>query len=72
MSYSLYVLHYPLIGALELYLPKSSDLSWYAIGAYAITSAMVLVAARIFYLAFEANTNVLREYLKRRIGLAEV
>ena len=67
LAYSLYLIHYPLIGALRLISPKTNDLSPYAIGMFSLKAALIFVAVYVFYLAFEANTGIVRTYLKRRM-----
>ena len=70
MSYTLYLVHYPLNGVLDTYIPKAPDLSWHAIAVFTLRAALLLAAVLIFYLAFEANTPILRTYLKRRLRLS--
>jgi peptidoglycan/LPS O-acetylase OafA/YrhL len=66
LSFTLYLVHYPLNNALERVFPKASDLSWNAIGIFFAKIALLLLAVHIFYLAFEANTATVRNHLKRR------
>jgi peptidoglycan/LPS O-acetylase OafA/YrhL len=66
VSYTLYLVHYPLNSALERIFPKASDLSWTAIGVFGTKVVMLMVAAHVFYLAFEANTAAVRRHLKQR------
>lgn len=67
LSYTLYLIHYPINEALTWVLPRSPDLSWWAIALFGIRAAMIFSFAHLFFLAFEANTVALRRFLSARI-----
>jgi peptidoglycan/LPS O-acetylase OafA/YrhL len=69
MSYSLYLIHYPLNCALDLWLPKASGLSLLSFAAFFIRGALVFGGSVVFYLCFEAHTCLIRRALKRRTGV---
>lgn len=66
VSYSLYLFHYPLNEALGTIFSRSPDLSWSAIGAFAVRAAILLAAVQFLYWAFEANTPAIRLFVKKR------
>jgi peptidoglycan/LPS O-acetylase OafA/YrhL len=67
ISYSLYLFHYPLTTALSRYMPQASDLSWNAIGIFWGKVALILFAVMLLYIAFEANTERVRQYLRKHM-----
>lgn len=64
ISYTLYLVHYPLNTALDKFFPRTSDLSWHAIALFCTRLVIVLIGVGLFYLAFEANTGAVRRYFK--------
>jgi peptidoglycan/LPS O-acetylase OafA/YrhL len=67
-SYTLYLTHYPILNVLDLYLPRSHDLSTSSISSFAIRAAVSALAAVVLYCAFERNTGQLRRIIQGRIG----
>lgn len=66
-SYTLYLTHYPLLYLFERYVPlRYSEVSGEAVGVYLARIAICLVFAWLFYLPFEARTDTIRNWLKRR------
>lgn len=68
ISYTLYLVHYPLNLALSHFFPRASELSWHSVAMFCTRAAIVFLIANVFYLAFEANTGAVRRYLKRRLS----
>jgi peptidoglycan/LPS O-acetylase OafA/YrhL len=60
MSYSLYLVHYPLNCALNLWLPKAAFLSPQSIAALFFRTALVFAGCLVFYFCFEVHTKLVR------------
>jgi peptidoglycan/LPS O-acetylase OafA/YrhL len=68
VSYSMYVVHYPINYALETVFPRFNTISLEAL-AYFVARILICVAVTmIFYLCFERNTPALRRYLLKRVS----
>jgi len=70
MSYTLYLMHYPLNVALDPFFQKSIDLSWPAIGMFVLRVVLLLLCIRVLYWAFESRTPKLRRWLKNRLSVS--
>jgi peptidoglycan/LPS O-acetylase OafA/YrhL len=67
LSYTLYLVHFPLNAVLAKLFPQSTDLSWTSIGIFATKIVLIWAVVTVFFLAFEANTASLRCFLKARL-----
>lgn len=67
ISYTLYLFHSPLLTALDPVSPKVDSLSWSSIGKSGAEVAVIFVAINVLYLAFEANTSIVRRYVRKRL-----
>lgn len=65
ISYSLYLIHYPLIIVTSVWLPKYGIISLTSIGVFILRGAIIFGGVYLFYLTFEARTGAARRYLKR-------
>lgn len=72
ISYSLYLIHSPVLFALQRFLPKASVIDAQSLGAVGLRLGVVLLVTLVFYWLFERNTLALRRYLKRRMHPALV
>jgi peptidoglycan/LPS O-acetylase OafA/YrhL len=66
MSYSLYLVHYPLNCALDLWLPRATELSLASFGAFCVRGSLVFGGSWLFYLCFESKTARIRRILALR------
>lgn len=64
MSYTLYLVHFPLNAALELWLPQSRDLSWTSIALFVGRLAAIFLGANLLYLMVEMHTASLRKWVR--------
>jgi peptidoglycan/LPS O-acetylase OafA/YrhL len=72
ISYSLYLIHTPVLFALQRFLPKASVIDAQSLGSIGLRLGVVLLVTLVFYWLFERNTLALRRYLKRRMHPALV
>ncbi|AGK56622.1 acyltransferase 3 [Hyphomicrobium denitrificans 1NES1] len=68
MSYSLYLVHYPLNCTLDLWLPRATELSLASFAAFFMRGSLVFGGSLLFYLCFESQTATIRRFLARRSG----
>jgi len=64
ISYTLYLVHYPINTALESVFPKSPDISVAGIVQFAARLLVIFVCVHGLYLAFEANTPKIRRWIR--------
>jgi peptidoglycan/LPS O-acetylase OafA/YrhL len=64
ISYTLYLVHYPINTALEKILPKSPDISFAGTVQFAARLLVIFVCVHGLYLAFEANTPKIRRWIR--------
>lgn len=69
MSYSLYLIHYPLNCALDFWLPKAAEFSLTSFAAFCMRGSLVFGGSLLFYLCTEAQTGLIRRFLARRSGI---
>lgn len=67
VSYSLYLIHSPVLFALQRFLPKASVIDARSLAAVGIRFVAAVSVALVFYWLFERNTPALRRYLRRRM-----
>lgn len=77
MSFSLYLVHFPVNAALDLVWPKAPAIDGASLAAFAGRLTIVLAASAAFWLVFERNTGALRRRLRRaqsarRVQMARV
>lgn len=65
MSYSLYLIHYPINCALDIWLPRATELSRASFAAFCVRGCLVFGGSLLFYLCFEAQTGLVRRFLAR-------
>lgn len=65
MSYSLYLVHYPLNCLLGLWMTKATALSLVSITMLSLRAGLVFAGAIVFYFCFEAHTDLVRRFFKR-------
>jgi peptidoglycan/LPS O-acetylase OafA/YrhL len=65
MSYSLYLIHYPINCALDIWLPRATELSPASFAAFCVRGCLVFGGSLLFYLCFEAQTDLVRRFLAR-------
>jgi len=65
-SYTLYLVHYPVLSALDTILPRSAMLNWESLSYFLARIAICISVAILFYFCFERNTPALRRWLSRR------
>lgn len=70
MSYSLYLIHYPLNCALNIWLPRATELSLASFAAFCMRGSLVFGGSLLFYLCIEAQTGLVRRFLARRSGIS--
>jgi peptidoglycan/LPS O-acetylase OafA/YrhL len=68
MSYTLYLTHFPINAVLDKTLPHAVDLSWPALGQFALRLAVIVLVAQGFYCAFEARTTAVRAALMKYLA----
>jgi peptidoglycan/LPS O-acetylase OafA/YrhL len=66
-SYSLYLIHMPILFWMAQWLPKDAAISAGSLGRVALRIAICVLAAFGFYWVFERNTAAVRRYLKRKM-----
>ena len=64
MSYSLYLFHYPLNGALNKIFPHATEINLISVGYFGARIAICLLASTAFYFCFERNTGAIRRWLR--------
>lgn len=67
LSYTLYLVHYPVNEALALWLPKATTLSAGAFADFALRLAAIMLATLAFHWAFESRTDAARNFLRGRL-----
>jgi peptidoglycan/LPS O-acetylase OafA/YrhL len=67
VSYTLYLVHYPVNASLDRLFPKAAAITWEACASFAIRIAICSVAVMCMYFLFERNTPILRRWLSRRL-----
>jgi peptidoglycan/LPS O-acetylase OafA/YrhL len=65
-SYSLYLVHYPVVMALDRVIPRSRQIDALAVGLFVGRLAICVLVALAFYLLFERNTARVRRWLGGR------
>jgi peptidoglycan/LPS O-acetylase OafA/YrhL len=65
ISYSLYLIHFPVLCALDRFLPKATTIDAHSLRDVAVRLAACLAVTLVFYWLFERNTPALRRYLRR-------
>lgn len=69
-SYSLYLIHIPILTALMLLgLPKGQDIGTASLLQYGCSIVLVMLGAYAFYLAFERHTDTIRRWSKSRLSI---
>lgn len=63
VSFTLYLVHYPVNAAMDRFLPRATSLGLMSLGLFAARIIICLVVAVSFYLAFERNTALARRYI---------
>jgi len=66
MSYTLYLVHYPIIVALSAFIPKADRLSPFSVGTMLGEAIFIFLLAYLFYLAFEGQTGKIRRFARDR------
>lgn len=67
-SYTLYLIHYPLLALINLYTrSRFSDTGYLAISWFTLKILFCLLAAWVFHLPFEAQTDRVRRWLQPRV-----
>jgi peptidoglycan/LPS O-acetylase OafA/YrhL len=64
VSYTLYLVHYPINTALERLFPKSADVSLVGIAQFSVRLLVIFVCVHGLYLAFEGNTSKVRRWIR--------
>jgi peptidoglycan/LPS O-acetylase OafA/YrhL len=64
ISYTLYLVHYPINTALERIIPKSADVSFTGIAQFAVRLLVIFICVHGLYLAFEGNTSKVRRWIR--------
>lgn len=70
ISYSLYLIHSPVLFVLQRFLPKATVIDGQSLVAIGIRLGVVVLVTLGFYWLFERNTPALRLYLKQRMRRA--
>ena len=70
ISYTVYLVHYPVNAALGAVLPKARDVDAAAFGLFLTRLAICLLVALAFWWCFERNSGRLKLALRRRAGVA--
>ena len=65
-SYTLYLVHYPVLCALDTIFPKFAVFDWESLTFCLARIVICLVVSILFYFCFERNTVLLRRWLERR------
>jgi peptidoglycan/LPS O-acetylase OafA/YrhL len=66
VSYSLYLVHYPINCALDPWFHKATDLSRTSIAIFGARAMLVFFISVIIYFCFEANTARIRRWIARK------
>jgi peptidoglycan/LPS O-acetylase OafA/YrhL len=65
-SYTLYLIHYPILRILAPYFKLNDGIiDYYAIVKLGIAVMICLISAYLFYLLFERNTTIVKQWVKR-------
>ena len=67
VSYTLYLVHYPINATLEVFFPKALGLSLSSVGTFGLKVIFCLCVAMTFYYLFESRTGTLRRYIRAMI-----
>ncbi len=67
-SYSLYLIHYPVLFMIQAYFPKNNHMGYAEVSRFFISVAASLISGYLFYAAFEKHTPKLRKFLRKLSG----
>jgi peptidoglycan/LPS O-acetylase OafA/YrhL len=67
ISYTLYLVHYPINATLEIFFPKAAALSLASLGTFGLKIVICLCVTLIFYYLFEGRTGTLRRYIRAAV-----
>jgi peptidoglycan/LPS O-acetylase OafA/YrhL len=67
-SYTIYLVHYPILGVLGHVFPKSGALTTQSVGYFIARIAICLLCAGVMYSLFERNTEIVRRWLRTAQG----
>jgi len=70
-SYSLYLIHWPILALFHPFTAKADSLSAQSAGIFALKLIASLLGGYLFYLLTERNTPVIRAWLRRRFSNSE-
>jgi peptidoglycan/LPS O-acetylase OafA/YrhL len=63
-SYSLYLIHYPLLVIIDQLAPRSHAINAYSLGLYFLRVGVSVAGGYVFYLCFERHTPRVRRWLR--------
>jgi peptidoglycan/LPS O-acetylase OafA/YrhL len=67
-SYSLYLIHYPVLVLIGYWIPRAESVGPFELCIYAFRVVVCLIAGWIFYFCFERRTPGVRRWLRRLAG----
>lgn len=66
ISYSLYLLHYPILSALDAYFPRATQVNAESMSILGLRAITVVIGVNIMWYLFERNTARIRKYCKEK------
>jgi peptidoglycan/LPS O-acetylase OafA/YrhL len=67
ISYTLYLVHYPVLSAFEQAFPRATHVGLNSFVALGLRAVAVLIATLVMWTLFERQTNAVRRFLKSRL-----
>jgi peptidoglycan/LPS O-acetylase OafA/YrhL len=68
-SYSLYLFHFPINEALQVWMPQATDISIASSAQFLLRVVLCILGSLFFYWCFERNTGAVRRSLSRHLQL---
>lgn len=67
ISYSLYLLHYPILSAFDAYFPRAAQVDAQSLSTLGLRAITVVIVVNIMWYLFERNTARIRKYCKEKL-----